>query len=46
VIQGWTITGQDEIAELLHAAGQSAVPGHEALIRFPKRLKHFFTEAG
>jgi hypothetical protein len=46
VIQGWTITGQDEIAELLHAAGQSTVPGHEALIRFPKRLKHFFTEAG
>ena len=30
--------------ELLRAAGQKAVPGHEALIRFPKRLMHFFVE--
>jgi hypothetical protein len=46
VIQGWKITDQGEIAELLHTAGQAAIPGHEALIRFPKRLMHFFAEAG
>ena len=46
VIQGWKITDQGEIAELLDTAGQAAIPGHEALIRFPKRLMYFFAEAG
>jgi hypothetical protein len=44
VIQGWKIGDPSEVAELLRAAGQNAVPGHEALIRFPKRLRRFFTE--
>jgi hypothetical protein len=44
VIQGWTITDRDEIAELLLASGQSSIPGHETLIRFPKRLAHFLVE--
>lgn len=46
VIQGWKITDQDEITELLRTAGQTGVPGHETLIRFPKRLMYFFTETG
>lgn len=46
VIQGWKITDPDEIAKLLHTAGQNAVPGHEAFIRFPKRLVHFFRGVG
>ena len=46
VIQGWKITDTDEIAELLDMAGQNVIPGHETLIRFPKRLMHFFAEAG
>jgi hypothetical protein len=44
VIQGWKISDPGEVSELLRAAGQKAVPGHEALIRFPKRLMHFFVE--
>jgi hypothetical protein len=44
VIQGWKVSDPGEIAELLRTAGQNAVPGHEALIRFPKRLVHFFAE--
>lgn len=44
VIQGWKISDPGEVAELLRAAGQNAVPGHEALIRFPKRLMYFFAE--
>lgn len=46
VIQGWQVTDPSEIADLLRAAGQAAVPGHEALIRFPKRLAHFFADGG
>jgi hypothetical protein len=46
VIQGWKITDPDEVAELLQTAGQNAIPGHETVIRFPKRLMHFITEAG
>lgn len=41
VIQGWKITDREEIAELLLSAGQSLIPGHETLIRFPKRLTYF-----
>jgi hypothetical protein len=44
VIQGWKIGDPSEVAELLRASGQNSVPGHEALIRFPKRLMHFFAE--
>jgi hypothetical protein len=44
VIQGWKVGDPGEIAELLRAAGQNAIPGHEAVIRFPKRLVHFFAE--
>ena len=44
VIQGWQVGDPGEIAELLRAAGQNAIPGHEAVIRFPKRLVHFFAE--
>jgi hypothetical protein len=44
VIQGWKVGDPSEIAELLRAAGQNAIPGHEAVIRFPKRLVHFFAE--
>ena len=44
VIQGWKVGDPGEIAELLCAAGQNAIPGHEAVIRFPKRLVHFFAE--
>jgi hypothetical protein len=44
VIQGWKVSDAGEVAELLRAARQNAVPGHEALIRFPKRLMHFFAE--
>lgn len=45
VIQGWAIREPGEVSELLRAAGQNAIPGHEALIRFPKRLMHFLAEA-
>lgn len=45
VIQGWKITDPNEVGKLLDAAGQNAVPEHETLIRFPKRLIHFFNEA-
>jgi hypothetical protein len=38
VIQGWKVSDPGEVAELLRVAGQNAVPGHEALIKFPKRL--------
>ena len=44
VIQGWKVGDPGEIAELLRAAGQNAIPGHEAVIKFPKRLVHFFAE--
>jgi len=44
VIQGWKVGDPGEIAELLRAAGQNAIPGHEAVIRFQKRLVHFFAE--
>jgi hypothetical protein len=44
VIQGWKVSDPCEVAELLRTAGQNAVPGHEALIKFPKRLMHFFAE--
>jgi hypothetical protein len=44
VIQGWKVGDPGEIAELLRAAGQNAIPGHEEVIRFPKRLVHFFAE--
>ena len=43
VIQGWKVTSPDEVTELLRAAGQDAIPGHEGLIRFPKRLAYMFT---
>lgn len=36
VIQGWKTGGPGELGELLRTAGQNAVPGHEALIRFPR----------
>ena len=42
VIQGGKVTSPDEVAELLRVAGQDAVPGHEVLIRFPKRLAYMF----
>jgi hypothetical protein len=45
VIQGWKISDPNEVTKLLDAAGQNVVPDHETLIRFPKRLMHFFTEA-
>jgi hypothetical protein len=44
VIQSWKVSDPGEVSELLRAAGQNAVPGQEALIRFPKRLMHFFAE--
>jgi hypothetical protein len=44
VIQGWKVTDPGDVAGLLRAAGQGAVPGHEALIRFPKRLMYLFGE--
>ena len=44
VIQGWKVSDPGEVADLLRTAGQSAVPGQEALIRFPKRLMYFFAE--
>jgi hypothetical protein len=44
VIQGWKVTDPGDVDGLLRAAGQRAVPGHEALIRFPKRLMYLFGE--
>jgi len=44
VIQGGKVTSPHEVAELLRAAGQDAVPGHEVLVRFPKRLAYMFAE--
>jgi hypothetical protein len=43
VIQGWTVAGPGEVAELLHASGKDVVPPNEGLIRFPKRLAYLFT---
>jgi hypothetical protein len=43
VIQGWAVTVPGEVAELLRASGKDAVPPHEGLIRFPKRLSYLFT---
>ena len=45
VIQGWRITDQAALGELLHTAGQTQIPAHETLIRFPKRLMYLFPEA-
>jgi hypothetical protein len=44
VIQGWKVSDAQEISDLLRTAGQTAIPGHEAVIKFPKRLMHFFAE--
>lgn len=44
VMQGWRVTDSAEVAGLLEAAGQDRIPGHETLIRFPKRLMPLFPE--
>ncbi|HEV2371776.1 MAG TPA: hypothetical protein VGS19_06360 [Streptosporangiaceae bacterium] len=44
VMQGWRVTDPSEVAALLAAAGQGSVPGHETLIRFPKRMMALFPE--
>lgn len=43
VVQGWRVTDA-EVAGLLTAAGQAAIPAHETLIRIPKRLMRLFPE--
>jgi hypothetical protein len=44
VIQGWRVTDAAALGELLRSAGQQQIPGHETLIRFPKRLMYMFPE--
>jgi hypothetical protein len=44
VIQGWKVSDAQETSDLLRTAGQTAIPGHEAVIRCPKRLMRFFNE--
>jgi hypothetical protein len=46
VIRRWRVTDAGEVAGLLAAAGQNAIPGHETLIRIPKRLMPLFPEVG
>jgi hypothetical protein len=46
VIQGWKITDEAVLSELLRTAGQSRIPAHEGQIRFPKRLMRLFPEVG
>jgi hypothetical protein len=38
VIQGWRITDAGTLGEI------GAVPAHEAVLRFPKRMMQFFRE--
>jgi hypothetical protein len=40
VIQGWRITDPDTLSQI------GAVPAHETVLRFPKRMMQFFKEAG
>jgi hypothetical protein len=44
VLQGWRVTDPAVVADLLQAAGRDHVPGHETLIRFPKRMMPLFGE--
>lgn len=46
VIQGWRVTDPADMETLLRTAGQSQVPAHETLIRFPKRLMYMFLGPG
>jgi hypothetical protein len=46
VIQGWRVTDEAVLGELLSSAGQQQIPAGETLIRFPKRLMHMFPELG
>ena len=46
VIQGWRITDESALSELLRSAGQQQIPPGETLIRFPKRLVRMFPELG
>jgi hypothetical protein len=40
VIQGWRIADHGTLAEI------GAVPSHETVLRFPKRMMQFFKEVG
>lgn len=44
VMQAWKVTEPGEVAALLAASGKDHIPGHETLIRFPKRLMALFPE--
>jgi hypothetical protein len=44
IMQGPCVTDPDEVAGLLAASGKNHVPGHETLIRFPKRMMAFLPE--
>jgi hypothetical protein len=46
VIQGWRVTDEAVLGELLSSAGRQQIPDNEALIRSPKRLMHMFPELG
>jgi hypothetical protein len=37
VLQGWKVTDPERLAQL-------AIPGHEAVIEFPRRMMQFFPE--
>jgi hypothetical protein len=38
LLQGWTVTDSATLAEI------GEVPGHETVIRFPRRMMRFFPE--
>lgn len=42
VIQGWEVT---DPAELAQVSERGSIPDHEKVIRIPRRMAHFLTEA-